>query len=405
MPYPEFIAPLTPCNLSVRRCPVPREQASKRILIMRLGSYGDVLMGTPLLGALRSAYPEAHLTWIVEHTAREAIDANPYIDELVIWEGGFWKDLLSERWRKMLNKRRLLGLRWLFQAFRFSLRLRQGRYDVYISFQPEEWPSLTYATGAAHRIGVFDTFRQFYGDAATSAYTRLFTDVFRFKDLPLHRTDQYLLPLNALGVSGPFDRRMEMGFTEVDRAVVERLLISSEVNADPFVVLAPMTTWVSRNWSPERYAALGDALADCGRRVVLIGSAKPEERAVLSDIAARMRRTPVTVPGTLSFRQMTALLARSALVVSGDTGPMHVAAAVGTPYLALFGPTPVAGRAPLIGPGLSLMHPIPCGPCDKEQCPIVGDGYMRCLELITVEEVLKSALRLLEGDPAVARTG
>ncbi len=93
---PEFFKPLEPCNLPLQRCPVPREKASKRILIMRVGAFGDILMGTPLLAALRKAYPEAHITWIAEFSERDAIDANPFIDEILRWDGSYWKRMLRK---------------------------------------------------------------------------------------------------------------------------------------------------------------------------------------------------------------------------------------------------------------------------------------------------------------------
>ena len=84
----------------------------------------------------------------------------------------------------------------------------------------------------------------------------------------------------------------------------------------------------------------------------------------------------------LTFRQMAALIARAPALVSGDTGPMHVAAAVGTPFVALFGPTPADGRAPLAGRGTVLLHPVPCGPCDQKVCPNKDEDQMRCMRLI-----------------------
>ena len=157
-----------------------------------------------------------------------------------------------------------------------------------------------------------------------------------------------------------------------------------------------MTTWPSRNWSAERYAALGDALAKQGHWVALISSPSLKEREAVSGIADQMQRPPLLALGSLSFRQMAALLSRALLVISGDTGPMHVAAAVGTPYLALFGSTPVLGRAPLAGPGISVAHPVPCGPCDKEFCTQEGENVLRCLKLISVDEALAAAQKLLK---------
>jgi ADP-heptose:LPS heptosyltransferase len=94
---------------------------------------------------------------------------------------------------------------------------------------------------------------------------------------------------------------------------------------------------------------------------------------------------------------MGALLARALLLISGDTGPMHAAAAVGTPFLALFGPTPTQDRVPLVGAGRALAHDVPCGPCDKKRCGNTGEDVLRCLRLIAVDEAYIAASDLLTG--------
>lgn len=352
---------------------------------MRLGAFGDILMGTPLLAALREAYPEAHLTWMVEHKEAQAIDACPYIDEYLAWNGSFWKQML----------RRGLHPLWLFRALRFQKTLRAKHYDIFISFQPEEWPLLVRGVNAKINIGVFDTFWQTDSRKATSPRTRLYSTAYTRQDLPAHRTNQYLLPLRALGVPEPHETQMSLGFTAADAAAAEEFLRGHGLAADkPFAVLAPMTTWQSRCWPADRYARLGDALAEMlGLSVVLIGSQREAE--AVAGVAAQMKTAPVLASGVLTFREMAALIAKSALLVSGDTGPMHVAAAVHTPYVALFGPTPAPERAPLTGRGLTLLHPVPCGPCDQKVCPNSGDSFMLCMTLLTVEEVLAAATSLL----------
>lgn len=384
---PQFLAPLLPCRTPLHRCPVKREEASHRILITRVGAFGDILMATPLLAALRMAYPEAHLTWLVEHTEAQAIDANPYIDGYIRWDGAYWKRQLQ--WHRLL--------RGLFRVRRFCAELRRRRYDVFISFQPEEWPWLVQGTHAPVTIGVFDTFRQTDSLTRTSPYTRLYTEAYTHDDLPLHRTDQYLLPLRTLGLPEPAEKRMSMGFTEDDAFVADQFLQDRGLaGGKPFVVLAPMTTWPSRCWPEDRYAALGDALAlRYGCASVLIGSARPEERSAVARIASQMVSEPIQAAGVLNFRQMAALIARASVLISGDTGPMHVAAAVGTPLVSLFGPTPVLGRAPLAAGGITLMHPVPCGPCDQEFCPNPPESQLLCLRLISVDEVLAAAAGLL----------
>lgn len=381
---PEFASPLPPVNFPTRRCSVTREAAFRRVLIMRLGGNGDILMGTPLLHALRDAWPDAHLTWIVETNAREAIDAHPDIDELLLWDSGFFKRLL---------RRANLPL-WLLRAVRLRREMRRRDYDIFISFQPEEWPLLALGSGARVRIGVFDTFRQFNRDAPTSRLTRFYAHAYAHPDLPPHRADQYLLPLRALNLPAPADKQMRMGFTDEDAAFVERFLAERGLTLGAFVILAPMTTWPSRCWPAERYVELGDRLTEeTGAQIVLIGSAG--ERESVEKIANQMQTTPPLACGALTFRQMAALTAGASVVVSGDTGPMHVAAAVGTPFVALFGPTPVAGRAPLAGRGRVLMHPVPCGPCDQKICPNPPETQMLCLRLVSVDEVLTATQTFL----------
>ncbi len=384
---PEFVLPFTPSNIAVNRCSVPRAAASHRILIMRLGAFGDILMGTPLLAALRSAYPDAHLTWLVERNAREAMDANPHIDELILWKSSYW--------RKMLRKgSRLLSPVWAWRAAGFRRLLAQKPFDVFISFQPEEWPLLTPDIGAAKSIGVFDTFRQFYGHTHASPHARLYDTAYAFPHLPAHRTDQYLLPLEALGLPPTADKQMRIGYTQSDVESMASFLAEQGVApSERFVVVAPFTTWPSRCWPAARFVELADTLARQGCRIVLIGSAK--ESLAVEALAAQMACKPIMACGRLGFRALAALITRAALVVSGDTGPMHVAAAVGTPYVALFGPTPTAELAPLAGGGTLLRHPVPCGPCSKKTCANTGQDYMRCMKLITVDETLQAAQHAL----------
>lgn len=392
---PKFLTPLTPCNIPVQRCPVPREKAANRILIMRLGAFGDILMGTPLLAAFRRAYPDAHITWLVGHTEVQAIDANPYIDEYLCWDGAYWKKML----------RRGLYPLWLFRALKMQTALRNKHYDIFISFQPEEWPLLLRGIQAPVTIGIFDTFRRYYRATKTSGHTKLYTQAYSYPNLPDHRIDQYLLTLKALGLPEEVSRQMSIGYTVEDRNAAEQFLSENAAAVgDQFVVLVPFTTWPTKCWPSERYVALGNELARRhGCRIVLIGSAK--EREAIQALAAQMESRPMVAAGDLTFRQMAALVDKASLLVSGDTGPMHVAAALRIPQIALFGPTAPQWYGPPTGHAISLLHPVPCGPCDQKFCPNVGEDHEICQRLITVEEALASAETLLSERGAVSAAG
>jgi len=378
---PTYEAALPSFNAPLRRCQVPREQAGKRILIVRTGAHGDILMGTPLLTGLREAWPDAHITWVATPHEADAIRANPYVDELLIWDGLYWKRMLRSAQYAL----------WAVRVLAFRRELHRRRFDIFISLEPEHWPLLTRCVGAAVRVGVFDIFRQWAGETQTSPLTRLYTNSFTHHDLPTHRTDEFLLPLKALGLPTPDPKKMTMGFTQEDSDVVNSFLSEKGLAEKTYVVIAPVTNWPSRCWPGERYAELGDALIANGQGVVLVAGARSEDREATARIVSQMHSRPaLAISGALSFRQMAALVARATVLVSGDTGPMHVAAAVGTPYVALFGPTSIPARAPLAGRGITLMHPVPCGPCDQERCKNEGDDYMKCLRLLTVPEVLEA---------------
>ncbi|MBC8137758.1 MAG: glycosyltransferase family 9 protein [Fibrella sp.] len=382
---PRFVTPLTPVNLPVRRCPVPREQASHRFLVVLPGALGDIMMGSVILPALRDRYPDAHITWLTHYTAQEAIEANPYVDEILIWDGMYWK-------RKV---RTLAWFPWFKAMLVFRGELRGRNFDTFISLQADEWPSLALGSGANVKIGVFDTFRRFFGDRKTSGYTRFYDHSFAFPDLPEHRIDQYLLSLDALGIPKPADKRITLGYTQEDRAAADRFKAANGLDpGEPFVILVPMTSWYTKCWSGDRFVALGNTLARRGYRVVLSGS--PKEAEAVRTLAARFEIPPVVVAGELCFRASAALIDDASLVVSGDTGPMHAAVALETPYVALFGATSPAWYGPLAGRGMVLQHPVPCGPCDRKQCANTGDKFLLCMNLLTVEEVTNAALRVLE---------
>ena len=391
--FPEFVAPLTPANLPADRCAVPRETASRRILVTRTGANGDILMGTPLLAALREQWPNAHLTWMVERREREAIDANPHVDEILLWDSKYWKQM---------TRRGLYPL-WAIRAWRLHQLMMEKRFDTFVSFQPEDWPTLVRSLkmgGATERIGIFDTFREYHRVNHTSRRSRLFSTVFPYETHPPHRVEQYLLPLQALGLQAPRSKKLVMGYTNADETDVSGY-IQNELNNKPFIVVAPLTGWPSRVWPLERFAKVSDNLARDGYEIVLVSGPAPKDCAHLEAIAAQMQTVPHLATGRFGFRALAALIARAALVVSGDTGPMHLASALDTPYVALFGPSPVERFAPLVGRGLPLLQPVPCGPCHQLKCRHEGENHQLCMKRLSVGEVTDAARSLLAPERSV----
>ena len=352
---------------------------------MRLAAYGDVLMGTPLLAALRQAWPDAHLTWIVGEGTRGAVEAQPFLDEILVWPTDYWT-------RRLRKGRGYLYPFWAMQARALRRALKENAYDIFVSLQPEEWPHFVGNVAAPVSVGIFDTFRRHYGDKPLTAGRR---EVYNFalSHPEEHRRDQYAYALRALGLPDAPPLPMSLGYTAEDRDAVGGLLDAAGAGGERLVVLAPCTSWPTKNWPPERYAQLGDRLAQAhGVRPVLIGAGG--ERAAVEAVAAQMGCRPLVFAGTLTFRQMAALLDRAALVVSGDTGPMHAAEALGTPQVALFGATAPAWYGPRGGRAVALAHAVPCGPCDRKECRNTEEPLL-CQRLLTVDEVCAAAGQLL----------
>jgi len=146
----------------------------------------------------------------------------------------------------------------------------------------------------------------------------------------------------------------------------------------------------AKRWSADSYAALADRLITDGRTVVVVGS--KAERDVALEVIGKMRKKPVDLTGKTSVEELTAILATVDLLVTNDTGPAHIAAALGRPTLVIFGPTNPLTTRPLSGQAQILRHPPDCAPCMLRDCPIDH----RCMTAITVDEVTEQATGLLK---------
>ena len=355
-----------PVNVAVDRCPVDRAQAEKRICIFRVGAAGDIVMTTPLLAALRKAYPMAFITWVVEHKHAEAITANPHVDEIFVWQGGHWSKCMKRGYPP-----------WSWDLGWLSRLLKSWDLDIFISFHGEQFEWLTENAGAKTKIGFFD--EDFVTEKTTIAQSALakYGHVVYKQDLTLHRSD---LPKDV-------DRQLYFGYTELDKKRAAEILAKQGVrNPGNYVTVAPFTTWESRNWPADRFGAVCDRLIErFGVDIVLLGSGKQEDD--LKAVASSMQHKPVALAGTLSLAEMGAAIHNGKFLLTCDTGPMHVAAGVGAPYVAIFGSTPASKLAPLVGNGTVIQKPIPCGPCYLPQCPNGQETYKKCLDIVSVDEV------------------
>lgn len=338
-----------------------------RFLVVRLGSLGDIVHALPAVAALRDTFAQARIDWLVEQRWAELLELNPDLTNAFTVDTRAWRraPLSPGTWRGI-------------GALRTTLR--EAGYDAAIDFQGlYKSAVLAKLSGATKRLGFAR------GAVKEPGAARFYTA----KVQPpggLHVIEMNRLLAREAG-AGETPVRFTLPTSAEDEAAVEELLRAHHVNE--FAVLSPGGGWGSKCWPVERYAALHNQLArERGWRTVL--NAGPGEEKLLSEFEAQARVTkPVHL--TLTLRQLVALLKRAKVLVSGDTGPLHLAAALGTPVVGLYGPTDPVRNGPY-GPRAVVLH-------HREKATITykhEEETSPALLAITVEEVAAAVRRVLE---------
>ncbi len=339
---------------------MPRVQA-ERVLIVLLGAIGDVVRAMPLAMRVRAGYPAAHVAWAVEPAAAPLLETHPALDERIVFErsGGA-------------------------PAFvRFLRRVRAGRFDLVLDLQRHLKSGIvSAASGAATRIGfhwrnakelnwIFNT----RTIAPVEARGWKLEQYLRFADL---------LELPELPAAAP---RFGLALRREEEGRIEALLAPVR---RPFAALFVASTWESRLWFPEGFAAVADGLDALGLDSVFVGS--DDARAIAAESVALARTTPLDLSGGTSLREAYGVLARARVAIGPDSGPMHLAAAAGTPVVSLWGATAPARSAPFGSEHLVLVGRADCAPCYRRRCPI----GRQCMQTITPARVLGRVARALE---------
>lgn len=304
-----------------------------RLLVVKLADIGDVLTATPALRALRASLPEAHIAVLTTPHSVDALRGLPYCSDILALDRFPYVHVWDAA------RPRSLAAAWAFYR-----RLRSGHYDTIVFFHhiTTRWgavkhAALAIASGATRRIGL-DNGRGWY--LTERLPDRGFGAV--------HEVDYWLDVAGLLGAQTD-NRRIEIAIGEEDRRwaaqMVGRGALAIHAGSGGFVT--------SRRWPPQRFATVADALAErYGAPVVLVGG--PDERNLGQTVATAMKHPAVDLVGKTTIKQLAAVLERCRLFVGGDSGVMHTAVAVGTPVVALFGPTNELAWGPYTPPATGL---------------------------------------------------
>ncbi len=323
-----------------------------KALVVRLSAIGDVVHTLPAVAALRHA--GFQVGWAVEPLSRVLLEGNPAVDRI--------EAVPSSR-------------RFRFEAARKALgALRRSRYDVALDFQGL-WKSAAWArlSGAPQVLGYSRPWRR----EPASAF--LVSKRVRLPIEAVHVIDKNLALLRGLGIDAVGTREFPLPNTANQAARVERALAADGLT--DFVVLNPGGGWASKLWPAERFGELASKLHDRGLQSIVTwgpGEERLADRVVVASEGAAMRSFPTTL------LEYVEIARRAKLVVAADTGTLHLACAVGTPVVGLFGPTDPLRNGPFAAADLTVRHVPRCAPCHRRVCP-THHGVMHA---ISVEEVL-----------------
>ena len=386
------------------------------ILIVKLSAIGDVIHALPALAALRKSYPAADITWVVEEAAADLLVGHPALNRVIV--SG------RKRWLKQIKRGQIASP--LRQMRAFLRELRKRPYDLVVDFHGLlKSASIVALSGGRRKLG-YDSLQElsglFYnekipeemgkhavdryldfvryldgkekGEEGNATFPEVGTPEFTIAvgEEERRRVKDLLAPhsgLLAAGRNGRTNAEADGGLEEQGR---EKTFISQKQEpawrSGPFVAISPVAFWETKLWEDEKFAILCDRIKEeLGIAIVMTGG----EAGPLDRIQAWMKTNAVNLGGQTTLRELACLYRQASLLITTDSGPMHLAAAVGTPVVALFGPTDPARTGPY-GPGHRVIRGrLSCIPCFRKECETRS-----CMRGITVEEVFEAAKGVLE---------
>ena len=330
----------------------------RKILIVKPSSLGDVIHSLPFLNAVKTCLPKSEIHWVIAKGLEGILESHPMIDKLWVIDKDSWKNIQNV-------KSTIQEIKVLFK------KLKQEKYDLVVDLQGLLRSGvITAATGAPVRIG----FRE-AREGSSVFYTH---KVAGGKNI--HAVDRYLKIAESLGcnttdISFPFPFVQSSDF---------RLQTS---DTGDYAVIVPGARWKTKIWPAEKFGKLASLLPV---ESIIVGS--KTDKDIADEIVSLSGGRAVSLAGKTNLRELIAIISRANFIVSNDSGPMHIAAALNVPVFAIFGPTDPSRTGPY-GKGHTIIREdILCSPCFRKSC-----DEMKCMKDLSVEKVygiIKSAQKL-----------
>lgn len=349
-----------------------------RILIIRLSAIGDVVHTLPAVHLLKRHLPGCHITWAVEAAAADLVAGYAGIDEVLVSQ--------RRQWQRLVRAGSVAAA--LAQAGSFLRRLRRAEYDLVLDFQGLFKSAVLAGLARGRRKIGFSNAREmaplFYTERAGAP---------PFDD---HAIRRHMSLLRHLGIDDAATVFSPLWGPAEEEPVAGLVAEIGAATQGPLVCVHPCAAWPTKCWSGERLAVLcGMLYRNFGARIVFTGAAA--ERGRVADMLGRLPAPALNLAGRTGLRELACLFAGADLVLSVDSGPLHLACAAGAPAVALFGPTAPWRTGPF-GPRTAVVRKeLACSPCyARKSCP---RGHHRCMRDITVEDVYVACAAHLAARP------
>lgn len=342
------------------------------ILIIKLSAIGDVVHTLPLLEILRKNFPESRIDWLIEEEAGRIIDYHSCVDHVIVSRRKSWQKRIF-RISEIPDVAREIG--------RFLNRLRSAKYELVIDLQG------LFKSGLL--TGLSKGERKIASTGGKEASRLFLTE----KPYPVnyseHAIERYLKVIGYLGC------RMDswegaIPVRESDKKPIDLFFRKNNIQDQRAIAINPMARWKTKLWEPDKFSLLADRLQkELSCRIIFTGS--KDDRPHVSNILDQTKNGPFNLAGRTSLKELAYLYSKCRVLISTDTGPMHMAAAMGCPVVAIFGPTAPWRTGPY-GKGHKIIRKeMDCSPCFKKECRDIT-----CMRDITVERVFESVKQLLK---------
>ncbi|MEA2013894.1 MAG: glycosyltransferase family 9 protein [Thermodesulfobacteriota bacterium] len=344
------------------------------ILIVKLSAIGDVVHTLPSLAALRKLYQKADITWVVEEASSDIISNHTDLDRIIV----------SRRKRWVGNLKKFHKIKTTIADIRLFIKtLRGRRYDLVIDFHGLFKSSMiVLLSGGKRKLG-YDSMQELSG---------LFLNERIPENMEKHAVDRYLDFISYLGADTD-NPEFYIPIEEENKIRVEALLKANDIDiAKPFVAINPVAFWDTKLWEDDKFARLCDRIAEELRyKIVFTGS---KGYRSIRQIRFIMTSPSVNLEGQTTLRDLAYLYRLSGLLITTDSGPMHIAAAMDTPTVALFGPTDSSRTGPYGKGHIVVRKEMPCSPCFLKKC-----DTKKCMRGIGVDEVFEAVKEIVNRKP------